>query len=278
MKTYQWIRVSKEHPCSVCGRFDWDTYCPELRLACCMRTPSPRQAGNGGYLHSMCDTICPPRPVRREVAPPPINVPFMLQQFEVGSSLSRLKELAERLTVSVSSLIWLGCVWSAQYQAFAFPMKDEGGKPIGIRLRYDNGQKLAVRGSHAGLFLPDCHKQQQLIIAEGPTDCAAALSMGYYAVGRPSCSGSVLTLRQFILRNQFRRAVICADNDPKERPDGTPYNPGLDGAQVLQQHLPIPSCICVVPAKDLREFHRNDGNRAVLDSMIKQLVFARPQP
>lgn len=58
---------------------------------------------------------------------------------------------AERLGVETLTLQQLGCVWSREHWAWAFPMSDKDGV-CGIRLVCDNGQKFVMPGSRYGSF------------------------------------------------------------------------------------------------------------------------------
>lgn len=50
-----WRRVSRQTPCSVCGRPDWCTATRDGNVASCMRVPSQRQLGNGGWMHRLTE-------------------------------------------------------------------------------------------------------------------------------------------------------------------------------------------------------------------------------
>jgi len=105
---------------------------------------------------------------------------------------------------------------------------------------------------------------ENLVIVEGPTDCAAGLDLGLLnIIGRPSCSGGAEQIREFIRRTKFRRVVIVADND----------SPGILGAKMLQEHLPCSSCILILPAKDLRAFVGFGGTKELMDSMIGAAIW-----
>src|SRR6185295_4140079 len=98
-----------------------------------------------------------------------------------------LSTFAATLGVKSEALEALGCAWAEPYRAWAFPMRNGDRNVIGIRLRNDAGHKWAVKGSKQGLFSPSYPASQTGFICEGPTDTAAALSIGLWAIGRPSC-------------------------------------------------------------------------------------------
>jgi len=71
-------------------------------------------------------------------------------------------------------------------------MSNDFGKIIGIRRRLPNGRKISLTSSKTGLFIPaDLSPEGLLLICEGPTDTAAALDLGFAAIGRPNCNSCV---------------------------------------------------------------------------------------
>jgi len=94
-----------------------------------------------------------------------------------------LSRLSKELGVSVQSLRRLGV--GSNGAGYTFPMSDAEGKVIGLRTRYPSGGKAAEKGSRNGLFIPaDLPDDGLLLICEGPSDTAAALDLGFAAIGR----------------------------------------------------------------------------------------------
>lgn len=181
--------------------------------------------------------------------------------------------------MSHNSLQLLRCQVGPKPGIWAFPMMNDMGVPIGIRLRADNGSKWAEPGSHAGIFLPTTPPPDTVYIVEGPTDTASMLTMGLWALGRPSCSGGIPLIQGWLKRNRsVKRVVIVADTDQdKVTPEGAVYNPGIRGAKTLQEHLPVRSVIVTLPAKDPRDFLLAGGTVTMVTSMVNQLVWSNPQ-
>lgn len=265
----KWIRVTRANRCPYCGKPDW--CCISEKWILCMRVESdkPSKGGSGGWLHPAHSGPAP-RPFLHP-APgntmPPLNVAAKLKEWLAIKWEQDLGLLSERLGVSVSSLSALGCCRAIYRNTWAFPMKSGDGHYCGIRLRNLDGKKWAERGSHQGLFMGAITPRSTVLICEGPTDCAAALTLGLEAIGRPSCLGGVDHIKVALRRVQARRAVIVADLD----------DPGLRGAKTLQEHLPIPSAILTCPAKDLRSAIQAGMNREMLDAMVSQLIFHNPR-
>lgn len=118
---------------------------------------------------------------------------------------------------------------------------------------------------------------KRLFIVEGPTDCAAMMSIGLYCVGRPSCSGGALDIKQHVHINKIEEVVIIADNDDdKHAPDGRKFNPGMDGALSLQRQIPIRSCIITVTTKDVREFVKMRGSAKDIEDLTKDVIWQSP--
>ena len=132
----------------------------------------------------------------------------------------RLCQFAASLGLSVTSLCQLSVGWSAEHQAWSFPMTNAGGDVLGIRLRRPNGFKFAVTGGREGLFLPSTAGDgvSHLYVCEGPTDAAALLDIGFgNVVGRPSCTGGIRLLVELVRARRPAEIVIVADGDEPGR-------------------------------------------------------------
>lgn len=261
-----WKRVNREHRCPACNHDTWCLYNDEAAL--CMRVASPRpvdiKGGEVGWIHRLKDTDASRRyPEKRQPPAPVINVGKLIRAWNKETRTEQIRFHAAMLGVSFISLVNLHASWAKEHNAWAWPMRDGYGNFIGIRLRSNWGKKWAVPGSHNGIFLPFIEPQETVVICEGPTDTAAALSMGVYAIGRPSCSGGVDHLLAVVRRLNIRRVVIVADND----------DPGLIGATTLQNHLPVPSCVMVLPCKDMRKFVNSGGNQTVFNDILKGIIW-----
>lgn len=149
----------------------------------------------------------------------------------VGRMTPRLyRRLADRLGVSVVSLERLGVGWDGD--SWTFPMSDGQGHVIGIHRRFPNGFKCCIGRSQLGLFIPsDLTPTGDLYVTEGASDCAAALTLGLTAIGRPSCCTGANLVARFA---GDRQVVIVGDGDP----------PGRKGAQELAEPLAL-HCPCV---------------------------------
>lgn len=261
------VRVSKAHRCPACGKDSWCMIGEAWVL--CMRSASDRPkllaSGETGWLHPVGDS--PKPPVVYEAPAPILNISSILKQWRSnGRTESNLPTLSAELGVGLRALECLEATRAPYHHTWAFPMRYGDNTYCGIRLRNDKGEKWAERGSHSGLFIPQCPPQPTVFLTEGPTDTAAALTLGFFALGRPSCSGGLPHIQVALKRSQARRAVIVADLD----------DPGLRGAKTLQEHLSIPTAILVPPAKDLRTAVRAGITREMVDCMISQLLWTVP--
>lgn len=184
----------------------------------CGRVPSNRPVGKkgAGWLHLLNGrapvAVPTPKPALTKI------VARDWRRF-VAQCIAALPDqcpLAQELGVSESSVGALQLGWSVEHGAYTFPMRDGDGKIIGIRTRYRNGEKRAILGSQNGLFIPRGEPSSELWICEGPTDCAALLTVGLYAVGRPSNTGGHDQLVRYCQRyRKCRDVVIVADRDAK---------------------------------------------------------------
>ena len=190
-----------------------------------------------------------PRP--RATAPRTTDWIALLRRFERDTRTAEVERLAASLGVSPSSLSRLGVAWAAPHRAWAFPMCDDKHEAIGIRLRAESGRKWAVSGSRNGIFWPDgLTGTGPLLVAEGPTDVAALLDLGYATIGRPSCAGAIETVIEVVRVLNRCEVVIVADTD----------GPGIDGADRLAQALTEagrrPKVIRPLQEKDARAWLR----------------------
>ena len=222
----------------MCGKPDWCMFVgPEdsPTAAICARVESRKRCGEGGWLHVLRDDGPTWAPWRRSIhvavrmmSKPgngKIDVAKLGADFRAAVRAEALDKLAATLGVSAESLRRLGIGWSAKHRAWAFPMQDVAGNVLGIRLRLPSGRKLSVHGGREGLFLPTLTTDHwppttMLLIAEGPTDTAALLDLGFLAVGRPSCTGGVRLLGELVRKLKPEGVVIVADAD-------APGNAGL---------------------------------------------------
>lgn len=207
-----------------------------------------------------------------------------------------LREHAESLGVSADSLVKLGAGYDARTSSLSFPMFDGQGRIIGLRLRSKDGRfKGAVRGSRNGLFIPgnldalledltwwdDVQRTPLLVLPEGPTSAAAALDMGFAAIGRANnCIGAEM-IRDLLEHDKNQKhVVIVADNDKaKYLADGTIYWPGWEGAMRVAMKLvecPRIERLNVVQApggvKDLRDWIKAGGNGESIRQLIESAM------
>ena len=270
MQADTWLRVSRANPCPVCKKPDWCGVSADGVWAVCMRTEGGKASRNGGWLHRLKES--PPPPMRR----PPTNRPRQLVDCAAYHAALRkrwdwrlLDGLALSLGVGMEALDALEPALDELHAAFAFPMRDGSGAVVGVRLRNHEGRKWAVTGSREGLFFdPAIAECRDLVVCEGPTDCAAARTLGLQAVGRPSCAGAVAELAALARRLRVRSVTIVADHDaPKRRPDGSVWNPGIDGAFAMGRALKRMWRVVVPPAKDVRAWVCGGATREQFDAL-----------
>ncbi len=259
-----WIRVTRGAPCIICKKPDWCTVASDGSAACCMRTESDRRLGNGGWLHKLGRDLlggparaAPPSPPRKILSSDTLGDTWA--RWAIGTTDEQVAGLAKRLGVAPEGLRSVGVCWAWPHEAWAFPMYDGDENYAGIRLRSDDGDKWALRGSRQGIFIPYGGEiQRDVLIIEGPTDAAAAATLGFYAIGRPSCTGGVREIARWCRRHGVQRVSVLADND----------SPGISGARVMCGQLGIPARLVVLPAKDLREWVQGGATRQAVEACL----------
>lgn len=241
-----WIRVTKTMKCPICGKPDWCGISSDGKVAHCMRIQSPKPVPNGGWIHRL--NGCQPVDFRENPHYSAKNAGLWVKYLTHAPDFSQLNSQyrqavqldipAKRLGVSGEALHRIGIGYDGKN--YTFPMVDNDIRIVGIRIRADSGKKWSVKGSKNALFKPaGVHCDDSLlVICEGPTDCAALLTLGFNAIGRPSCLGGVKYIIPFLRAGPRREVVIMADRDePKRLPNGSLWRPGYDGAMKLARQV-----------------------------------------
>ncbi len=267
--TGEWVRVSRGLPCPICRKPDWCTVSADGSVACCMRIESERRLGNGGWLHRLGRDMPLPRAGRaghsdgmgaprgrRYLSPDSVGNAWARWAYATGDE--QVEALAGHLGVTAESLRCIGACWAWPHAAWGFPMFDGGREFSGIRLRSEDGEKWALRGSRQGIFLPDMETQAESLVVEGPTDAAAAVTLGFHVIGRPSCTGGAREIGTFCRQRGVQRLSVLADND----------GPGIRGARALCAQVGVRARIVVLPAKDLREWLRHGATRRAVEACL----------
>lgn len=264
-------RVSPAHPCPVCGKHDWCLASVDGSAAICARVEGSKRCGEAGWLHRL--TISPPgRHDRRRITRIRTRLPLpdltaLAERCRSSLVAERLDSLAESLGLSEHSLTALRVGWSVDHRAWTFPMQDpSNGKVIGIRLRSLDGSKFAVTGGKEGLFIPttEADPSDPLLIAEGATDTAALLDLGFAnVVGRPNCTGGIKHLVALVGVRRPTGVVIVADGDES----------GRTGAANLASVLQVfsPEIRVIEPpagVNDARSWKRTGASHADVEAVI----------
>ena len=261
-----WNRVNGQHPCAVCGKPDWCGYDDE-GAACCMRIASDRPARNGGWIHNATERPAVTLPRRERIAAeayeaPDFNATLWWQTVRFVAKWDRMESWAHRLGLPIAALDVMGACGLGEM--LTFPMHNGLGQVCGIRTRNPDGAKRAVTGSRAGVFLPTFHDGAEPLVCEGPTDATAALALGFWPIGRPSCMGCERHVVDTCRRLGLSRVTVCADAD----------GPGITGARKLADvlHASHIAIRMVTPYgyKDLRDWFKAGATRARVDAAWSQ--------
>jgi len=266
-----WPKFSKERPCPACGRWDWTCRAGD-RAFVCMRVASERTAKDGGFYHFYDSAKLTLPPPRLKLPSAPSVDPRSVKGAEIN-----LDVLAGELGVTVMALQALGVIWSNQYHAWLFPMKNGKGELVGWNRRFPNGEKKIVAGMKGGLYIPQSEPQEIVFICEGGSDTAALYDMGLFGIGRFNVLSGAADLKQFLSTNRIFRAVIIADNDTLKKYNGGKGRPGIEGALRLKKDLGVNSVIWMPPSpcKDVREFKNRGGTAAMIYNEIKNKIWSK---
>lgn len=210
-------RIRRGEPCPVCDHLEWCLVSrdePPSRVIC-QRVESKRRWGEAGWLHVLRDDGRSRPRARHIVIPrhsPPRDFSGPAAEYRERARPDAVARFAEDLGVTCDSLERLGVGWDGRN--WTFPMVDASGFVRGIRLRTPSGRKFAVTGSREGLFVPSglC-VHDPLLVCEGPTDTAAALTLRFDAVGRPCGGSGVRLVVEYVKRHCPPTVVVVADTD-----------------------------------------------------------------
>jgi hypothetical protein len=245
-------RVTRREPCEICGKNSWCMVSKDRAVAICARVESPKRISDAGWLHRITDS-----PRRDYVRPVPIRTDTTTDWEAVSrkceKSLESAVELASSLGVPTPALLSMHVGWSEEKRAYTFPMRDSTGKIIGIRTRAKDGKKLTITGGHNGIFIPDPLSEQgdQLLVCEGPTDCAAIYSLGFDVIGRPSNTGGKEFVLGVIKVRRPRRVILVLDRD---KPGSDAERLTREGAAILASQIKCECRMILPPKKDARDW------------------------
>lgn len=275
-----WRHATTKAPCPICRKTDWCTFGDRAML--CQRVASEHPHDKGGWYHFYGEPNPEYVPREPRKAPPKrIDADTVMRRLRRETQPFHFNVLAQKLGVTNESLYCLGAAWHAELNAWAFPMYDTEGEIVGIRLRNKAGFKWTVTGSLTGVFMsiyePD--NVEYALLPEGPTDTAAAISMGYFALGRPTCTGGNDIIKATLRRLGIYKAVIVADNDEMKKLGPKEGRPGNEGAQKLKAELGLKSVIFTPPSplKDIRELAGRglERGRLIIEASIKNKIWSK---
>ena len=272
-----WHNVSRKEPCPICHKTDWCSISNNGEVCVCHRVESPYPTKSGyGWIHRLKEKSSVGSSVSwlvrsRWITNKPTNQETNNHQpatyfaaLPTGDLQTRICARLERELGLPRAMLEMHDVrWDSHANAAAFPMRNADGEVTGIRYRQlSTGRKWALKGSKDGLFyIPEYIPiTDEIVVCEGPTDMLAAASVGLNAVGRSSCMTGAAHLREFVRAHRVRHVSIIGDNDkPHDRPDGSWWRPGLDGAAKLARDLHVSARIVLPPPhiKDTREWYRS---------------------
>jgi hypothetical protein len=254
MEIGQWVNVSRERPCLVCGKADWCTVTRDGGTLHCRR--GQNLAAPAGYRLSRKQGDDAARFVRDRgvdalAYDPAVYLPLVVKaappsappardwlglagEYQATSGV-RVEELAGELGVVAGVLHGMGVGWNGG--AWTIPARDAAGGVVGLATRFPDGSKRFVKDGRVGLFyVPGKWDQGDgpVFLVEGMSDTAALAGLGLAVIGRPSNTGGVGHLVEMLADwPEDRGIVVVGERDQK--PDGD--WPGRNGAVKTAERL-----------------------------------------
>lgn len=251
-------------PCPVCGHAGRCKANPDLTAVLCFRQTADHVSGFRRVKRTgECSSYVAVSSAANTTAHTP-HGPTDWQR-KTDEYVGRLCEerrvaLARQLHVIPNALQRIRVGWNGR--CYTFPECDAKCRVIGIATRSPlDGTKRALRGSKRGLVVPaDLDRARPLLVVEGATDTAAALTVGLQAIGRPHAEGGVAHLSE-LLAGWSGDIIIVGERDKKR--DG--QWPGRKGAITVAKELTRRlgrTIVWSLPprgVKDLRECVRHEA-------------------
>jgi len=268
--------VTKRCPCPICGKPDWCVVSSDGTRVGCQRVESSRTFGKAGWLHILSKPDAGARHYYepRQVV---INAKQIHESYRDAIATEDVAVLADNLGVSHESLDELGVGRAKEYRpgTYSFPMRNGAGEIVGIRLRNLAGKKWAVLGSKSGLFFNPLRPIEDCVfVCEGPTSSAALLTVGLFAIGKPSNLAGMDHLHSMLKSKKVARAVVMAEMDGRDHCDFCDENfcqhckPGEYGAYATADRISdaVQSVVVVHPliGKDVRDWVRAGATKQTL--------------
>lgn len=264
-----WRRVSKRHPCPVCGKATWCTV--QEGAAHCMRVESEVLVHSGGWIHDTenLGPLPPPTPQPKPI-PPARARELAIEYYQHKRAEEARKALSDRLGVALDALERLGVGCGMDYHGEWFtswPERAPDGAVMGINRRYKDGKKKLLSGTKHGLIyagdLTDNLSGNAVFLPEGGSDVAALLTLKIPVIGRFSNLGGVPMLEE-ALKGYGGAVVVLGEDDLRPSAEcgdctkcGRCY-PGKFGAIETAKRLAaagLNAWWCMLPGvKDTREW------------------------
>jgi putative DNA primase/helicase len=257
-----WSRVTKASPCPACGHDSWCTVSPGGTLARCKRETSrePVHGDDGDAWMHRFDGGAPADKAPHVSKGPSIDSIWRARadSFAAAITPAQLDTLARQLGVTATILRDLGVGWDRA--AWTFPMFGADGAVCGVRRRPLKGKKHCIKGSKLGVFRRLKPEDGLLLITEGESDAAAAMTLGFDAIGVPGAGQCSDVAAAYACG---RAVVIVADGDEA----------GVRGAEKLAAVTStVAASVCVLQPpsghKDMRAWVNAGATRADVDEAI----------
>lgn len=200
----KWIRIYElDVNCPICGKPDWCRISEDGKQVLCSRVPRYSQQGT---IHKVDNNITVTKSVIKKY--PPINWNVINKGYKKNLSRWRLRQFAALKGLTPKSLLKLELGYDGD--AYTFPIKNDDFNIIGIQRQFPDGKKIMVKGSKIGVFIPTDYVEDNTVITEGVSDCAAAIDLHLNAIGRLNNSSGA----DFLLNIcKTSNVLIVSDND-----------------------------------------------------------------
>ena len=238
-----------------------------------------KPAKQEGHVFHFVDPMSAVRPVELKTSKPVAKkTPEQWQQIAESHRChlaGEIEQLADSLGVSVDSLHRIHTGFDSQRNQYTFPERNGRGEIVGIATRRHDNSKRTIPGSTRAVTVPDDWSQFDgpILLVEGASDTAAAITLGIAALGRPGARSGIDHLAGLLSDIPHDRPIIVI-GERDQKPDGK--WPGREGmiatGEQLTERLRRPILQWMPPesVKDIRSYlvSENSPSKPALLRMI----------
>ena len=238
-----------------------------------------KPAKQEGHIYHFMDPLSATRPVSLRTSKPVAKkTPEQWQQIADSHRHhlgNEIETLADKLGVSIESLHRIHTGFDSRLNQYTFPERNGRGDIVGIATRRHDDSKRSIPGSSRAITVPDGWSEfdTPILLVEGASDTAAAITLGIAALGRPGARAGIDHLADLLADIPHNRPIVVV-GERDQKPDGKwPGREGMiaTGEQLTERlHRPVLQWMPPENVKDIRSYIA-PGNIHSKDALLQMI-------